>query len=126
MKHYLCYLLFSLLSFPLFSFAQKTPIITFDNKVCDFGRVKYNPKSVIKIKFYYKNTGNAPLVIYKVDASCGCAVPYWNKKPISKGMRDYIFVVLNMKRKGFVKKTLYVSANANTKRTVLHINGELN
>lgn len=114
------------MTIPLFSFGQKTPVITFENKICDFGTVKYKPKSVIKIKFYYENTGNAPLVIYKVDASCGCTVPNWTKKPISPGTKDYILVTFKMNgKKGIVQKSIFVNANANEKVTVLHIKGEI-
>ena len=126
MKHYFFNLLFCLLTIPLFSFGQKTPIIKFENKVCDFGTVKYNPKSVIKIKFYYKNTGNSPLLIYKVDASCGCTVPNWTKKPIPAGTKDYILVIFKTNgKKGIVQKSLFVNTNTDEKVTVLHIKGEI-
>jgi len=126
MKHYFFSILLCLLTIPLFSFGQKAPIITFENKACDFGTVKYRPKSVIKIKFYYTNTGNAPLVIYKVDSSCECTVPNWTKKPIIPGKKDYILLTFKMNgKRGIVQKSIFVNTNTDEKVTVLHIKGEI-
>jgi hypothetical protein len=105
---------------------QKKPVITFENQVCNFGKVKYKPNTVIKVKFYYKNTGDAPLIINKVDAACGCTVPTWTKKPIIGGTRDYVSVVFKMKGKtGTLQKSLYVNSNSDQKVTVLHLKGEI-
>lgn len=126
MKHHFFYLLLYLLTIPLFSFGQKSPVITFENKVCNFGTVKYKPKSGIIFKFYFKNTGNSPLVIHKVDASCGCTVPKWTKKPIIPGTKDCILVTFKMNgKKGIVQKSLYVNTNTDEKVTVLHLKGEI-
>jgi hypothetical protein len=127
MKHYIFRILFILLATPMLCFGQKkSPIITFENKVCNFGAIKYKPNSVLKIKFYYKNTGNAPLLINKVDASCGCTIPNWTKKPVITGTRDCIFVTFKMSRKtGIVNKNLFVNTNTDEKVTVLQIKGKI-
>lgn len=126
MKHYFIYILFCLLIIPLSSFSHRKPVITFDNKVCNFGKIKYKPNSVIKIKFYYKNSGSAPLVINNVAASCGCTIPNWTKKPIPSGTRDYITAVYKMKGKvGLVQKSLYVDTNTDEQEIVLQFNGEI-
>ena len=127
MKHYFFCSLFFLLIFSELCYGLKTPKIIFDKKVCDFGIVKYKANSIIKIKFYYKNTGDAPLVIYNVNASCGCTVPGWTKKPISVGTRDYISVVFKMKDKiGNVRKSLFINTNCFEKDITLCIKGIIN
>ena len=35
--------------------------------------------------FVLKNTGDVPLLIKDISASCGCTVPEWDKKPIKPG-----------------------------------------
>jgi hypothetical protein len=126
MKHYFVYILFCLLIIPLSSFGNRKPIITFEKKVCNFGRIKFKPNSVIIFKFYFKNSGTAPLVINDVVASCGCTIPNWTKKPIPSGTRDYITAVYKMKGKvGLVYKSLYVVTNTDEKETVLEFSGEI-
>jgi hypothetical protein len=126
MKHYFAYILFCLLTITLSSFGNGKPIITFEKKVCYFGKIKYKPNSILKIKFYYKNSGTAPLVINNVIASCGCTIPNWTTKPISSGTRDYITALFKMKGKvGLVQKKLYVYTNADEKEIILQFNGEI-
>jgi len=115
-----------LLLFPILCFGQEKPFISFDKKSIDFGTIKYKPNSVIRIKFYFKNTGELPLVIRKVDASCGCTVPTWTKHPIKAGSKDFVFVLFKMKNKqGKIMKSLFVNSNTDERVTVLHIKGEI-
>lgn len=126
MKHHFFYLLLYLLTIPLFSFGQKSPVITFESKVCNFGTIKYKPMSRVKIKFFFSNTGNSPLIIYNIDATCGCTVPSWTKKPIPSGTKDSISVIFKINnRASQITKTLFVKSNSTEKVTVLHIKGSI-
>ena len=102
------------------------PNITFEKPIVDFGKIKLKPNTAIDIKFYFKNTGRSPLLIYKIDVSCGCTVPYWNKKPIEKNQRDYIKVRFKPTNKGIVLKSLFVKTNTREKVTDIVLKGEIN
>ena len=55
--------------------------ISFEKKTHDFGTF---PEETGKItyEFVFTNTGDAPLVLNKVSASCGCTTPEWTKEPV--------------------------------------------
>ena len=52
---------------------KKRSKIAFEETVHEYGTIKQG--EVVKHDFKFTNTGNAPLVIKKVDASCGCTFP---------------------------------------------------
>jgi len=73
----------------------------------------------LDVNFAFKNTGDKPLVILNVQASCGCTVPDPPKEPIAPGAEGMIKATFNSEGKsGLVHKTLYVTAN--TKGTQQH------
>lgn len=63
--------------------------------------------------YKFKNIGNAPLVISKVETSCGCtAVKDWSEKPYQPGDSGFITVEFDSnKRIGLITKTITVMAN---------------
>jgi hypothetical protein len=61
--------------------------------------------------FRLKNTGNQPLSIARVDASCGCTVPSWDKKPVELGAETEITVEIQPEEAGFFHKTIHVYCN---------------
>jgi len=76
--------------------------------------------------FIITNTGNQPLVIQKVTASCGCTTPEWTRQPIppgSKGKVTAIFDPANIP--GAFSKTLTVYSNTKPEATTLTIKGEV-
>lgn len=76
--------------------------------------------------FIVTNTGDNPLIIQNVVASCGCTTPEWTKMPIppaGKGKVTAIYDPAN--RPGAFNKTLTVSSNAKPETTVLTIKGEV-
>lgn len=97
---------------------QGTPEISFEKEIHDFGKIKQGDK--VKHTFHFTNTGNAPLVIDKATASCGCTVPEWPQDPVRPDEKGKIKVVFNSSgKKGLQKKT--VSITANTKPEVSKI-----
>lgn len=64
--------------------------------------------------FILKNTGDAPLLIKDISASCGCTVPEWDKKPIVPGNKTEIKVKVTPDATGHFRKTITVFCN--TKR----------
>lgn len=82
------------------------------------GRQTYN--------FAVRNTGDAPLVIQNVAASCGCTTPDWTRNPIppkGTGMITAIYDPAN--RPGVFNKTLTVYTNSKPEVVVLVIKGEV-
>jgi hypothetical protein len=61
--------------------------------------------------FKLKNTGDNPLLIARVDASCGCTVPSWDKKPIEPGEETEIKIEIQPEDSGFFHKTIRVYCN---------------
>ena len=59
------------------------PKIKFVEESHDFGNIKEGTQATYEFKF--TNTGNAPLILESVQASCGCTTPEWSKDPIAAG-----------------------------------------
>lgn len=95
--------------------------LSFDRMKHDFGDVK--PESENKTTFTVTNTGDKPLIIEDVSASCGCTTPKKPEGPIAPGESDEIEVVFKPKpsQRNEIKKTVTVVANTNPKVTMLEI-----
>ncbi len=107
----------------LAAIAQK-PVINFATKDYDFGKIKEVDGSVTHI-FEFSNKGKSPLVVSRVQASCGCTTPTWTKEPIEPGKKGAITVTYNASgRPGVFAKTITVFSN-DTLNQVLVIKGEV-
>jgi hypothetical protein len=76
--------------------------------------------------FKFKNTGNAPLLINRVQASCGCTRPDWTQQPVEPGKEGVIIITFNPKgRLGNFHKnaTVYTNEENGYKRHKLTITG---
>jgi hypothetical protein len=72
------------------------------------------------------NTGNAPLVIQNIAASCGCTQPDWTKQPIPPGGNGKITAKYDpANRPGQFSKTLSVYTNSKPEVVVLTLKGEV-
>ena len=101
--------------------AEKVGVFQFQEKTLDYGTIKQNANGVRV--FTFKNVGQAPIIITKVKASCGCTVPTKPTKAIMPGETAVIKVSYDTKRLGAFSKTITVSSNANQKQYILHIKG---
>jgi hypothetical protein len=70
-----------------------------------------------------KNTGKMPLIISRVDASCGCTVPTWDKKPVKPDEETEIKVEISPKETGAFHKTIQVYCNVENRVIPLIIKG---
>ena len=87
-----------------------TSIQWLDSTHQDLGRI--NEGQVVEISWRFKNTGDKPLVISNVSASCGCTVPDKPEKPIAPGGEETIRAQFDSKdRVGPQHKDVYVEAN---------------
>ena len=88
------FLMGAMMAFTTLAFAQAK--IEFEEVKHDFGDIPEGPKSSYTFKF--KNTGNEPLVLQNVRASCGCTVPEWSKEPIAPGASSQVQSCLQHQR----------------------------
>ncbi len=105
-------------------YAQKA-VINFEEKSHDFGRINEESGKVTYI-FEFTNKGMTPLVVNRVQASCGCTTPDWTKEPIEPGKKGNVTVTYNPSgRPGPFTKTITVYSNAAEEQAVLIIKGEV-
>lgn len=105
--------------------AQKKAVISADETSHDFGQIK-EADGKVSSTFVVKNTGDSPLVITRVIASCGCTTPEWTKEPIAPGQSGNIKITYDPKgRPGPFAKTISVYSNGKTGSFILTIRGEV-
>ncbi|PRY15446.1 uncharacterized protein DUF1573 [Pontibacter ummariensis] len=91
--------------------AVNGPAITFDETEHNFGDITQG--DVVEHTFKFTNTGTQPLVIERVDVSCGCTTPAWTKEPVMPGKTGFISAKFNSAGKmGQQKKPLTIHSNA--------------
>ena len=106
-------------------FAQGKAVISAEETRYDFGTIKEADGNVSHT-FIISNTGDKPLVITRVIASCGCTTPEWPKAPIAPGQKGEIKVTFNPDgRPGPFAKTISVYSNGKKGSFILNIRGEV-
>jgi len=86
------------------------PQIEFDTAVFDFGTILQGEQ--VGTSFTFKNTGKADLIIQKVETSCGCTVPEYDRSPVAPGATGTIRVRFDSDNKeGAQYKTIKVKSN---------------
>ncbi len=98
-------------------------IFTWESTSYDFGKVKLNKP--VEHEFSFRNTGDQPLIISKVKASCGCTVANYTKEPIAPGEYGKVSARYDAAKVGTFNKTVSVTANTGNEVVVLKINGEV-
>jgi hypothetical protein len=133
MKKICLILLVSVFTTPLFS--QQLAVVNFLSPrvetanflwigtTYDFGKIKVN--NPVTHEFRFTNSGDAPLVISSVQASCGCTVTDYSKDPIAPGSEGYVKATYNAAKVGVFSKTVTVNANAAESVVQLTIKGEV-
>ena len=99
--------------------------ISFDKTVLDYGTVKVGADG--HRFFTVKNTGDKPLIISRVQASCGCTTPEWSQEPIMPGKTSQIKVGYNTALVGPFTKIIEVFSNdGDNSRSTITIKGDVN
>lgn len=105
--------------------AYAQPKIQFTKTKHEFGTIKEDG-GLAQVTFTFKNTGNQPLKLSKVQASCGCTTPSWTKDAIQPGKTGVVKAAYNpMNRPGKFAKTVTVMSNAQPSVAVLQISGNV-
>ncbi len=97
-------------------------VLKFEEDKHDFGMIDEGLQAVQE--FQFTNTGNAPVILSDVRASCGCTTPSWTKEPIAPGAKGSIKASYNSEgRPGNFVKSITVTSNATEASKVLYIKG---
>jgi hypothetical protein len=90
--------------------SQYTNIKWLDSTVRDFGSIPEGQK--LEVAYRFLNSGNKPLIIARVQPSCGCTVAEQPDEPIMPGKEGVIKASFNSEgRIGINHKKIYVIAN---------------
>ena len=100
--------------------------ITFNEKEFNFGKID-ELGGAVSHRFEYTNTGDKPLILTKVQTTCGCTSPSWSKEPIAPQKTGYIDVTFDPRdRVGMFSKSIIVSSNSQENNVfTLYIDGEV-
>ncbi|CAN5905053.1 hypothetical protein BH24BAC1_BH24BAC1_03740 [soil metagenome] len=97
-------------------------VLVVEKETHDFGNIAEGTQATHEFKL--KNTGDQPVVISNVQASCGCTTPAWTKDPILPGKSGMVKAVYNSEgRPGSFNKSITVTSNAATPSMLLFIKG---
>ncbi len=102
---------------------DKVAKIEFKATEIDYGEIEKGSNGIRTFEF--TNTGDAPLVITKVNSSCGCTIPKKPEEPILPGNTGQIEVKYDTKRVGPIRKTITVVSNSDTPTVALKIKGKI-
>jgi Protein of unknown function (DUF1573) len=105
--------------------AVSQPVMKLSSNEHSFGTFKEEAGKQT-FDFIVTNTGDAPLVIQNIVASCGCTQPEWTREPIPAGKNGKITAIYDPRdRPGQFNKTLSVYTNSKPEVVVLTIKGEV-
>lgn len=104
--------------------AQTKPAeFKFDKESHNFGKIPANQPASVEFKF--TNIGDTPLILSKVETTCGCTVPEYTQTPIKKGESGVVKVTYSAAGAPLpFSKSITISSNAKTPTKVLYIKGE--
>jgi len=106
------------------SFAQSKPAeFKFEKETYDFGKIPMGKP--VSIDFKFTNVGEEPLILTKVETTCGCTVPTYTQTPVLKGQSGLIKVTYTPAGSPLpFSKSITITSNAKTTTKVLYIKGE--
>ncbi len=100
------------------------PRIEFDTAIFNFGRILQGEQ--VSTVFKFTNTGDANLIINRVETSCGCTVPEYDRQPVAPGGKGVIRVRFDSDGKeGTQYKTIKVTTNCKDNIFDLVLTGEV-
>jgi hypothetical protein len=99
----------------------KAPVVKWTKEEFNFGNIKQNKP--VNVEFELSNAGNAPLIITKVEPSCGCTTSDYTKAPIAPGQKGKVKVTFDAKTLGNFSKSVNVTTNAQEALTVIKFYG---
>ncbi|MBX0331996.1 DUF1573 domain-containing protein [Pontibacter sp. HSC-14F20] len=90
--------------------AKSGPAISFESTEHNFGEITQG--DVVEHTFTFTNTGTQPLIIDRVDVTCGCTSPDWTKEAVMPGKTGFVKAKYNSAgRMGQQKKAITIHSN---------------
>lgn len=105
--------------------AQAGAVISFKKTTHNFGTFAEDKTQTCVFEF--SNTGDAPLIVTQVHASCGCTVASFTQQELKPGEKGKVTVTYNGKGKPleYFKRALFVRSNASNSLVRLYIEGTM-
>lgn len=101
------------------------PKIDFEKTKHNYGKVK-EEGGVVTYKFKFKSNGTKPVIVTKVQSSCGCTVPEWTRSPVVPGTSGFVSARFDpTNRPGNFNKHVLVFNTATKEPIKLVISGEV-
>jgi hypothetical protein len=97
--------------------------IQMNKAIHDYGTIRKGSKN--PAVFTITNTGEHPLIISRVSASCGCTNVTWDKQPVEPGKQTTIRVEMTPEETGHFSKTVEVYCNAKESPVKLMLTGKV-
>jgi hypothetical protein len=110
-----------LIAFLFISLSMNAQEFKFENETIDYGKIIKASNG--ERTFRFTNIGLAPLIISRVQSSCGCTIPKKPETPIMPGEKGEIKVSYDTKRVGQFNKQITIFSNAKQPRKVVKIKG---
>lgn len=105
--------------------AQQVKQLQFREEIFDFGTIEES-RGPVTHEFLFTNTGQRPVKILTVQASCGCTTPGWSKDPVAPGKTGFIQASFNPQgRPGYFNKSLTVTTDLEANPIILQIKGQV-
>jgi hypothetical protein len=103
------------------SFSLNAQEFKFEKETIDYGKVakKSNGERV----FTFTNVGTEPIIITRVQSTCGCTIPKKPEGPIMPGATSEIKVSYDTKKPGRFNKQIIIFSNAKQSRKIIRIKG---
>lgn len=101
--------------------AQDAPEFKFEQETYDFGKIPQG--TPVSHEFTFTNTGSEPLIINKVESTCGCTVPEYTKTPVKPGETGKIKITFDAAAASPFSKMVTIRSNAKTPVKALYIKG---
>ncbi|MFT7612149.1 MAG: hypothetical protein ACI9J3_001098 [Parvicellaceae bacterium] len=103
--------------------ADKMPEIEFDEVIITRDSIPRGGDGLFE--YHFTNTGNLPLIITRVNTSCGCLVPSFSRDPILPGEKGIIKGRYDTKRIGPINKSMTIRSNAEHPIVVVRLKGSV-
>jgi len=106
------------------SFSINAQEFKFEKETINYGKIEKDSNG--ERIFIFTNVGDEPLIIQRIQSSCGCTVPKKPEKPIMPGEKGEIKVSYATNRVGGFSKSITIYSNAKNPKKVIRIKGLVN